>query len=65
MSGNGTRERGGFTEAYLTEEGLYEEAHKGQVGGWAKGPGPRMGPGWRGRSLRPALHALALAFAMC
>ena len=31
MSGNGTAERGGFTEAYLTEEGFTEEARKREV----------------------------------
>lgn len=35
MAGNGTAERGGLTEAYLTEEGFTAEARKREV----RGPG--------------------------
>lgn len=31
LSGNGTADRGGFTEAYLTEEGFTQEARKREV----------------------------------
>ena len=32
LAGNGTADRGGFTEAYLTEEGFTQEARKREVG---------------------------------
>lgn len=31
LAGNGTADRGGFTEAYLTEEGFTQEARKREV----------------------------------